>query len=267
MGADSNAATGAYGTALSFAVAAGKMAMVRLLIERGAEVGEDSYAFAAAASNEDLQMLKLLLTHGETSGVTNAHPKAYGSALQSACGHGNLDATRLLLDRGADPSISGYDYSSPLEDRYSTPLEAAAFNGRLPVVRLLIERGAYINKRVSGHTFLMRAVNGKDEHMVTYLLQNGARDASCLPVGVRLRCNAVTKQLLEHGMDVNARDATAGTPRCIGLLNMVIRISCRSYYSTKLTRAFGPMLIIPNRRLLRSILLWSTAMSTPHLQS
>ena len=209
MGADPNAAAGPLGTALSFAVSAGETAMVRLLIERGVEVGEDSHAFAVAARNGDLQMLKLLLTYkGEPPVVTNAHLEAYGSALQTACGYGNLGAARLLLDRGLDPNIGGISLSS--HENYSTPLEAAAFNGNLPVVRLLIERGADINKRGLNYTALSRAVQEKDEQMVTYLLQNGARDASCLPVAVRHGSKAFIKQLLEHGMDINARDDCSG---------------------------------------------------------
>lgn len=206
MGADPNAASGAFGTRgtpLSFAISAGETAMVRLLIEKGAEVEEDNHAFAVAAQDGNIQMLELLLTERETHVVTNAHPKAYGSALQNACGHGNLDAARILLDRGIDPNNGGISLS--IHDNYSTPLEAAASNGNLSVVRLLIERGADINKRGLNYTALSRAVGEKDEQMVLYLLQNGARDSSCLPVAVKHRSIAITKQLLEHGMDVNAR--------------------------------------------------------------
>ena len=204
MGADPNAASGVSGTSLSLAVNAGDTAMVRLLIERGAEVGKDKYALAEAAGNEDLQMLKLLLEYEELPTITNAHPEAYGSALQNACGHGNIAAARLLLDHGLDPNTGGRSIS--IHDNYSTPLEAAAFNGNLPVVRLLTERGADINKRGMNYTALGRAVDERDEQMVTYLLQKGACDALCLPVAVEHRCKAITKQLLEQGMDVNARD-------------------------------------------------------------
>lgn len=208
MGADPNAAPTAFGTPLSFAISAGEISMVELLIERGAEVEEDKYAFAAAAQDGDIQMLELLLTEREAHVVTNAHPKTYSSALQNACGLGNLDAARILLDRGIDPNKGGISLS--IHDNYSTPLEAAVFNGNLPVVRLLIERGADINKRGLNYTALSRAVDEKDEQMVLYLLQNGARDPSCLPVAVKHRSVAITKQLLEHGMDVNAKDDDRG---------------------------------------------------------
>ena len=208
MGADPNAASGSYGTALSAAVSKEETAMVRLLIERGAEVGKDRYALAEAARYPDLQMLKLLLTYEGLPGIANVHLEACGSALQSACGHGNLDAARLLLDHGVDPNTGGMPLR--IAHVYPTPLEAAASNGSLPVVRLLIERGAHINKRGLNYTALGRAVEGKDEQMVTYLLQNGARDASCLRVAVEHRCSAIIKQLLEYGMDIDARDGTFG---------------------------------------------------------
>lgn len=78
MGADPNAASGAFGTfgtPLTIAISAGETAMVILLVERGAEVEEDDFAFAAAARDGDIQMLEHLLTERETHVVTNDHPK------------------------------------------------------------------------------------------------------------------------------------------------------------------------------------------------
>ena len=203
MGANPNAASGPLGTALSSAVSAGETAMVRLIVEKGVKIGEDSRAFAVAASQGDLQMLKLLMSYRESSVGTSSHSKAYASALQSACKHGNLDAARVLLDLGLDPNIGGI--SVAYHGNYSTPLEAAACNGNLPVARLLIEKGADINKRGLNHTALSGAVKAKDEPMVAFLLQNGAHDASLLPVAVENRSKAIVKQLLDYDVDVNAK--------------------------------------------------------------
>jgi ankyrin repeat protein len=56
------------------------------------------------------------------------------TALEAAAGQGWLEAARLLLDGGADPSLAG--------STGSTPLMGAAANGQVEVLRLLLERGA-----------------------------------------------------------------------------------------------------------------------------
>jgi ankyrin repeat protein len=59
------------------------------------------------------------------------------TALCMAAAHGRLEAARLLLDGGADPSLAGSDDSTPL-------MEAAAC-GHLEVLRLLLARGAAVD--------------------------------------------------------------------------------------------------------------------------
>jgi hypothetical protein len=53
--------------------------------------------------------------------------------LTHAAGHGHLEAARLLLDAGADPSRGDADGD--------TPLMNAAMSGHLAVLRLLLGRG------------------------------------------------------------------------------------------------------------------------------
>ena len=61
----------------------------------------------------------------------------HSTALWEAAGHGRLEAVRLLLEAGADPSLAdGYG---------TTPLKAAAGCGRLEVLRLLLGRGAAVD--------------------------------------------------------------------------------------------------------------------------
>jgi ankyrin repeat protein len=59
------------------------------------------------------------------------------TALQLAAENGRLEAARLLLDAGADPSLAGSDGV--------TPLMLAAGRGQLEVLRLLLRRGAAVH--------------------------------------------------------------------------------------------------------------------------
>jgi ankyrin repeat protein len=70
------------------------------------------------------------------------------TALRAAADRGRLEAVRLLLDAGADPSRAGGDGT--------TPLMAAAGKGQLEVLRLLLARGAVVdavNPGIGGTAF------------------------------------------------------------------------------------------------------------------
>jgi ankyrin repeat protein len=113
-------------TALTLACANGNEAMVRLLLDAGAdpEAGLEK-PLAAAARTGRPGPLKALLERGA---------KVDPTALPWAAAEGHAEAVRLLLQAGADRTrrMSGG----------FTPLLLAARNGRLDVVRLLLEAGA-----------------------------------------------------------------------------------------------------------------------------
>ena len=81
--------------------------------------------------------------------------------------NGHLDATKVLLDRGADIEHRSNDAK--------TPLLWAAMWGHLEVVQLLVERGANINVHDhDGMTAIMLATKGGHIHVVEYLIEKGA---------------------------------------------------------------------------------------------
>jgi ankyrin repeat protein len=88
-----------------------------------------------AAKHGDCAALAALLDADPT--LLNARDSDGSTPLHCACWKGNLDAARLLLERGAevDSLRSGGHYGT-------TPLHAAAHGNHRDIVRLLLEHGA-----------------------------------------------------------------------------------------------------------------------------
>lgn len=81
--------------------------------------------------------------------------------------HGHVEATRVLLERGADPERCN--------DSGQTPLAGAAFKGLVEVARLLLEHGAHIDGAGGdGRTPLMFAAMFDQMGVMELLLQRGA---------------------------------------------------------------------------------------------
>jgi ankyrin repeat protein len=74
----------------------------------------------------------------------------YGTALQAASYHGELNIVTLLLEKGANPNAQGADcviprmYTDmvPAGGKYGTPLHAALDRGDLKIITLLLDNGA-----------------------------------------------------------------------------------------------------------------------------
>ena len=103
-----NATGGKYGNALHAALYRGKEAVVKMLLENGAEV--------------------------------NAEGGEYGNALQTASQKGNEAIVKLLLENGADVNAKG--------GKYGHALHAALYRGNNAIVKLLLENGAEVNAGV-----------------------------------------------------------------------------------------------------------------------
>ena len=99
-------------TPLTSACQRGYKDIVRLLLERGAEVDPPYWL----AENPNL------------------------TALATACVRGFEDVVRLLLDSGADPDC--------LDSRWGSALVAAAKEDSCPIVRMLCEAGADVNLKI-----------------------------------------------------------------------------------------------------------------------
>src|SRR5262245_48340516 len=140
-------------------------------------------ALIRAAVDGDISGIDELLRAGANVNCTIDVNGVASSPLIRAARGGQLDAVRLLLDRGADPNLALLDGSA---------LILAAAEGHVDIVSLLLDRGASIDQTATfGDNALHRAsANGRLE---------------------------VVKLLVARGADVNARAQAVGTTMTIGM--------------------------------------------------
>ena len=141
-------------------------AVVKLLLDRVADLqtGDGSLAFCKAATSGREPVVRLMIDRG-----AEINPPIYGerTALHSVAQGGQEAIARLLLDRGADPSAP--------DGCGVTALHLAAMGGREAMVRLLIDRGVDVNvHNDDGATALHFAVRGGHDAVARLLLDSGA---------------------------------------------------------------------------------------------
>ncbi|KAI7759595.1 hypothetical protein LZL87_013996 [Fusarium oxysporum] len=173
--------TTAYFTDLTLASYYGHRVLVKLLLEKGADV----------ESKDD--------KYGRT-------PLSWASR------NGHVAVVKLLLEKGAD-------VESKDEDR-GTPLSCAVENGHEAIVKLLLEKGADVESKDNhGRTPLLWAARNGNEAIVKLLLKKDANvksegDDGWTPLSWAARNGneAIVKLLLEKGADVESEDRFRQTP-------------------------------------------------------
>jgi ankyrin repeat protein len=163
-----------YATPLSEAAGIGDEALLRLLIERGADVkAAGRQALASAHRAKCTKCLEILLEHADRQTVTIA------ATLFSPPG-GDASAVKALLDRGADANAR--------DPHGNTLLALAANSDAIPVetVRSLIDRGADLNaKDAYGKTALDCAKLRGSTAVVELLEKAGAKEGAAPAAFVR----------------------------------------------------------------------------------
>jgi ankyrin repeat protein len=179
-GADVESKEGFYNqTPLSYAAQHGHEAVVKLLLEKGADVecrsnGSATPLFWAVETGREA-VVKLLLEKGANMESTEGF---YGQTPLSLAARGaqkwHEGVMKLLLEKGADMESKSHDGQ--------TPLSWAARSGHVAAVKMLLEKGADVeSKDDDGQTPLLRTRN---EAVVKLLLEKGAKK---LPGWKRLR--------------------------------------------------------------------------------
>lgn len=188
------------GTPLMLASARGYMDIVKLLIEKGANVNAKKYEdtpLVMASAKGHMDIAKFLIEKGAevNSAVYPQNPMLHMGtieymirriilneaeknetvrecgALVSACGRGDFDLVKLLLEKGANANSRGlYDTAIFYVDK-----EHRSEEDCIKLMKLLIEYGADVNARGKhGDTVLLRALRGKRFAVSKFLLKNGA---------------------------------------------------------------------------------------------
>ncbi|THZ51637.1 purine and uridine phosphorylase [Aureobasidium pullulans] len=195
--------------ALPSAAHGGYKEIVRLLLDRGANInafceGSDSMGTALQVASRDgyETMVRMLLDRGADVNVLGGY---YGTALQAASTIGHEAIVRMLLDADADLNASS-------GSSMCTALQAASRIGRETIVRMLLDGGADVNV-LGGHygTALQTASTIGHEAIVRILLDadadinasSGILMCTALYAASENGHEAIVRFLLDHDADVN----------------------------------------------------------------
>ncbi|KAF8351875.1 ectomycorrhiza-induced ankyrin-domain/NACHT-domain-containing protein [Amanita rubescens] len=209
--ANVNAQGGKYGNALQAASWGGHVQIARLLLDKGTNVnaqgGKYGNALQAASYGGHAEIAKLLLDKGAN---VNAQGGKYGNALQAASYGGHAEIAKLLLDKGANVNAQG--------GKYGNALQAASWGGNAEISRLLLDKGAIVNAQGGKYGNALQAVSlGENAEIARLLLEKGANvNAQGGWFGNALQAaswggNAeIAMLLLDKGADVNAQGGEYG---------------------------------------------------------
>jgi uncharacterized protein len=155
-------------SALGRSARSGKLDVVRLLLERGADASSIDEAFGMAAQHGQLEVARFLLRKG--ANVKKVGPTTLAGAAGGFRGRSEpsmVDTVNFLLDLGIDPNWR--------DDKGQISLHRAAYDGFPAVVKTLLDRGADINARdKDGRTALWWSAGARPDTAV--ILVDGGAD-------------------------------------------------------------------------------------------
>ncbi|KAK4678539.1 hypothetical protein QC764_308560 [Podospora pseudoanserina] len=211
-GADPDKVDGRGYRPLYRALENGHEAIVRLLIDSGADIkaqdNSGSTALILASQNGHEAIARLLIDNGADIKARSNHGS---TALILALRYGHEAIARLLIDSGAD--IEAQDSSG------STALILASQNGHEAIARLLIDSGADIEAQdSSGSTALILASQNGHEAIARLLIDNGADikaqdnyGSMALILASQYGHEAIARLLIDSGADIKAQDNSGWT--------------------------------------------------------
>ncbi|KAH7146273.1 hypothetical protein EDB81DRAFT_869123 [Dactylonectria macrodidyma] len=202
----------------------GVVGALRAILERADQGGmdinaKDSYGrtpLLSATENGHMAIVRLLLDRGA---YIEAMDQQRQTPLLSATENGHEAIVRLLLDRGA--------CIEAMDQQRRTPLLLAVETGNAALVRYLFDQGAYIEaKDQDSRTPLLLAIRNKTEAMIPHFLTRRLYRCkedwdSQLPLfnAAKKRRLAVIQYLLNQGANVEAKDVWGQTPLSVATAN------------------------------------------------
>ena len=203
-------------TPLSWAAENGHEAVLKLLLDKGAELETRDTRYSQTPLSWAVQygreaVVKLLLEKGAE--LETRDTEYCQTPLSWAVRYGHGAVVELLLEKGAELETRDTRYGQ-------TPLSWAAEKGHEAVVKLLLEKGAELETRDNyGQTPLLWAAEKGHEAVVELLLEKGAEletkseyGQTPLSWAVRYGQEAVVELLLEKGAELETRDNYGQTP-------------------------------------------------------
>jgi ankyrin repeat protein len=194
-------------TALHWAAIKGNKVLVRLLVDKGADVkAEDNNrktVLHLAAQGADEVLVRLLVDKGADIKAKDDNGQ---TVLHEAVKGGNEAVVRLLVDRGADVKAK--------DNHGQMVLHEAVKGGNEAVVRLLVDEGVDIEaKGNDGKTVLHEAARRGNEAVVRLLIDKEANieaedkwGKTVLHEAAWRGSEAVLRLLVDKGADVEAKD-------------------------------------------------------------
>ncbi|KAF8330209.1 ankyrin repeat-containing domain protein [Amanita rubescens] len=181
-----------YSIAVEVASLNGYIAIVRFLLDKGADVNVQhgrysSNALQSASSNGYTDIVKLLLDKGADVNAQGGF--LYSNALEGASFNGYTEVVKLLLDNGADVNAEGSRGS----------LQSASLNQYTEIVNLLLDKGANVNAPSNGHTEIVKLLLDKGADV------NAEGSRGSLQSASLKGHTEIVKLLLDKGADVNAQ--------------------------------------------------------------
>lgn len=183
--------------ALLKAATDGNIRMIRILLEKKARIqprkeGGES-ALVTAVFRKSLEAFQLLLQH-RSANINYRHGKALRTPLIVAAHIGDIAKVRLLLESGADLTITDIDAQNAFNH--------AAISSYKDILALLHEYGAVLDNRdLAGRTLLHQAIYGTESFAVGSSRTETAR------------------WLLDHDSDPNSVDNAGRTPLMLAAAN------------------------------------------------
>jgi ankyrin repeat protein len=220
------------GTPLKNAAARGHIAVVKLLLERGADpnlpeegIAPQGHALHSAVVNGHIEIVKLLLSHGAYPNVEIESSADTLSAALSSCGYSTShhpELVELLCSHGAARGVHLLAYSNDLQTAAAVfaanpaladdpdALTNAAGEGHESFVRLMLRYQPELPRKV---IFPGWSVGGKTPEINELLFQHGMDPSQpdwlgITPLHQFARTGDVEKARLfiDRGADLNARD-------------------------------------------------------------